>query len=212
MDEIRKTRNSRLQFEETEEEHKKMIVAQEAYDREHNSDRYYFPKTRLPLRKSLKFDIKESEKMKQRPWYFWETEEGLEIGIVRARENLLFFLEDANIAVKILSDGIKKSVEETDTLKNVSLNARALAENAKDWLEGALSVATALSKNFQQLEKIKTAYFPKKLSPSGSVFAGLDITLAGDNTRKKLLKGIYGDSNQAQSNGKKEEDEKIELV
>jgi len=141
---------------------------------------------REPLHKFLKFDIKEHER--SRPWDFWETEEGLEIAIVRARENLIFFLEDVNIGVKILSEGILKSVEETDTLKNIDLRARALAEKIREWLEGALDVATALEKNFQMLEKTKTDYFPKKLSPSSSCFAGLGIILAGDNERKELLK------------------------
>lgn len=140
------------------------------------------------LHKFLKFDIEESKKMKDRPWDFWETEEGLEIAIVRARENLLFFLEDINIGVKILSEGIVKSVEETDTLKNVDLRARALTEQIKEWLESTLDVATALEKNFQMLEKTKTDYFPKKLSPESSCFAGLGIILAGDNERKELLK------------------------
>jgi len=139
---------------------------------------------REPLHKFLKFDIKEHER--SRPDDFWETEEGLEIAIVRARESLVFFLEDVNIGVKVLSDGIVKSAEEDDTLKNIDLRARGLAEKIREWLEGALSVATALEKNLQMLEK--TNYFPKKLSPASSCFAGLDIILAGDNERKELLK------------------------
>jgi len=77
---------------------------------------------REPLHKFLKFDIKEHER--SRPGDFWESEEGLEIGIVRTRESMQFSLEYIIGCLQDLSEEIFKSVKETDTLKNVSIGAR----------------------------------------------------------------------------------------
>ena len=167
MDEIRKTRKDRwgrVCSVETEEEHKKMIVAQEAYDREHNSDRYYFPETRRPLHKSLKFNIERRENNGRRPCYFWETEEGLEIAIVRGRESIQFSLEYITGCLEDISDEIFKSVKKTDTLKDVSAGARTLARAIRRWMEGTLKSVTAFEENFQMLEKENPEYFGDKLS------------------------------------------------
>jgi len=119
---------------------------------------------REPLHKFLKFDIKEHER--SRPGDFWESEEGLEIGIVRTRESMQFSLEYIIGCLQDLSEEIFKSVKETDTLKNVSIGARiSLTRAMSKWLEGVAKEAAGLEKDFQMLEKIKTDYFKEKPSP-----------------------------------------------